>query len=105
MGVMERARTKAYRLNRGLESNKMVRMTTISTIIGTWHAFGCLIMRKQDPLRLAKMGTVLALAVAAWCLPIQAAEIHEAAELGDLDKLKASLARDPKQINTADAKG
>jgi ankyrin repeat protein len=32
-------------------------------------------------------------------------EIHEAAESGNLAKVKACLARDPKLVNTADAKG
>jgi ankyrin repeat protein len=40
-----------------------------------------------------------------WCAAIQGAEIHEAAELGDLEKVKACLEKDPKQINATDAKG
>ena len=39
------------------------------------------------------------------CVTMQAAEIHEAAELGDLNRVKACLARDAKQISSTDAKG
>ncbi len=48
---------------------------------------------------------VLAVAIMGWCGAIQGAEIHEAAELGDLEKVKACLEKDPKQINATDAKG
>ena len=51
------------------------------------------------------MGAVFAVAFTGWCASIHGAEIHEAAELGDLEKVKACLAKDPKQINTVDAKG
>ena len=51
------------------------------------------------------MTGALAVVVAACSLAIQAAQIHEAAELGDLEKVKLCLAQDPKQINTEDAKG
>jgi len=47
----------------------------------------------------------LAVAMMGWCVVIQGAEIHEAAELGDLEKVKAYLAQDPKQIDLVDAKG
>ena len=40
-----------------------------------------------------------------WCVAIQGAEIHEAAELGDLERVKAYLSQDPKQIDLVDAKG
>ena len=33
------------------------------------------------------------------------AEIHEVAELGDLEKVRAYLEKDPKQINATDSKG
>jgi ankyrin repeat protein len=49
------------------------------------------------------MAWVLALAA---CGPAAfGGQIHEAAELGQLDRVKASLAQDPKQIDTLDAKG
>lgn len=51
------------------------------------------------------MSAVLAVAMMGWCAVIQGAEIHEAAELGDLEKVKACLVKDPAQINAADAKG
>jgi ankyrin repeat protein len=40
-----------------------------------------------------------------WCVAVQGAEIHEAAELGDLARVKAYLSQDPKQIDLLDAKG
>ena len=47
----------------------------------------------------------MAVAIMGWCVAIQGAEIHEAAELGDLEKVKAYLSQDPKQIDLVDAKG
>jgi len=47
----------------------------------------------------------LAVAIMGWCVAIQGAEIHEAAELGDLARVKAYLSQDPKQIDLLDAKG
>jgi len=47
----------------------------------------------------------LAVAIMGWCVAIQGAEIHEAAELGDLERVKAYLSQDPKQIDLVDAKG
>ena len=55
--------------------------------------------------RIRQFSAVLALAVTAWCIPIQGAPIHEAAEFGDLEKIKACLAQDAKQIDALDAKG
>ncbi len=52
-----------------------------------------------------KIGSVLALVVSVGCARVQGAEIHEAAEFGNLAKVKACLALDPNQINSADAKG
>lgn len=40
-----------------------------------------------------------------WCVAIQGAPIHEAAELGDLERVKAYLSQNPKQIDLVDAKG
>jgi len=54
---------------------------------------------------MSKTSAVLAVAITGWCAIIQGAEIHEAAELGHLDKVKACLANDPNQLNTEDAKG
>ena len=47
----------------------------------------------------------MAVAIMGWCVAIQGAEIHEAAELGDLERVKAYLSQDPKQIDLVDAKG
>ena len=47
----------------------------------------------------------MAVAIMGWCVVIHAAEIHEAAELGDLARVKAYLSQDPKQIDLLDAKG
>lgn len=61
--------------------------------------------KKQTPMSISKMSAVLAVAMMGCCAAIQGAEIHEAAELGDLEKVKACLVKDPAQINAADAKG
>ena len=47
----------------------------------------------------------MAVTIMGWCVAIHGAEIHEAAELGDLERVKAYLSRDPKQIDLVDAKG
>jgi ankyrin repeat protein len=60
---------------------------------------------KKNPMNFHKISSVLIVAMLGCCAFIQGAEIHDAAELGDLGKVKACLATDPKQINTADAKG
>ncbi|MFZ0915507.1 MAG: ankyrin repeat domain-containing protein [Candidatus Udaeobacter sp.] len=52
-----------------------------------------------------RISAVLAVAIMGWCGAIHGAEIHEAAELGDLEKVRAYLEKDPKQINAADSKG
>lgn len=54
---------------------------------------------------LRKLSAVLALAITGWCAAVRGAEIHEAAELGNLEKIRACLARDPKLLNATDAKG
>jgi len=54
---------------------------------------------------LSGRSAVLAVAIMGWCVAIQGAEIHDAAELGDLDRVKGFLAQDPKQIELLDAKG
>jgi ankyrin repeat protein len=48
---------------------------------------------------------VLAVAIMGCCGAIHGAEIHEEAELGDLEKVRAYLEKDPKQINATDSKG
>src|ERR1700751_2451356 len=48
---------------------------------------------------------ILALAIMGWCVAIEGAEIHDAAELGALARVKAYLSQDPKQVNLVDAKG
>ena len=48
---------------------------------------------------------VLAVAIMGWCVAVQGAEIHDAAELGDLARVKAYLSQDPKRIDLVDAKG
>ena len=51
------------------------------------------------------ISAILAVAIIGWCGAIHGAEIHEAAELGDLEKVRAYLEKDPKQINATDSKG
>jgi ankyrin repeat protein len=48
---------------------------------------------------------VLAVVIMGWCGAIHGAEIHEAAELGNLEKVRAYLEQDSKQINATDSKG
>jgi ankyrin repeat protein len=62
-------------------------------------------LRNQISIGLSGSSAVLAVAIMGWCIPIQGAEIHEAAELGDLARVKAYLSQDPKQIDLVDAKG
>jgi len=52
-----------------------------------------------------KTNAVLAAIITACCALVQGAEIHDAAGFGDLEKVKACLLQDPKQINAADARG
>ena len=47
--------------------------------------------RNQIPLGFIGTSAVLAVAIMGWCAAIQGAEIHEAAELGDLEKVRVSL--------------
>ena len=47
----------------------------------------------------------MAVAIMGWCVALQGAEIHEAAELGDLARVKAYVSQDPNQIDLLDAKG
>jgi len=47
----------------------------------------------------------LSVAIMGWCVALQGAEIHEAAELGDLARVKAYVSQDPNQIDLLDAKG
>src|SRR5947208_16047390 len=54
---------------------------------------------------ISRRSEVLAAAIMGWCVAIQGAEIHEAAELGDLEKVKAYLSQDPKQTDLLDGKG
>ena len=61
--------------------------------------------RNQISVGLSGRSAVLAVAIMGWCAAIQGAEIHEAAELGDLERVKAYLSQDPKQIDLVDAKG
>ena len=61
--------------------------------------------RNQISVGLSGRSAVFAVAIMGWCVAIQGAEIHEAAELGDLARVKAYLAQDPKQIDLVDAKG
>jgi ankyrin repeat protein len=61
--------------------------------------------RNQISLGLSGRSAVLAVAIMGSCVAIQGAEIHEAAELGDLERVKAYLSQDPKQIDLVDAKG
>ena len=61
--------------------------------------------RKQVSAGLSGWSAVLAVAIMGWCIVSQGAEIHDAAELGDLARVKAYLSQDPKQIDLLDAKG
>src|SRR6266478_7481672 len=61
--------------------------------------------RNQISVGLSGRSVVLAVAIMGWCVAVQGAEIHEAAELGDLERVKAYLSQDPKQIDLVDAKG
>src|SRR6266705_913208 len=61
--------------------------------------------RNQISIGLSGRSVVLAVAIMGWCVAVQGAEIHEAAELGDLARVKAYLSQDPKQIDLLDAKG
>jgi ankyrin repeat protein len=68
-----------------------------------WRAFT---ESKLPSLCLSKMKISLTVAMVGWCVAaLPAAEIHDAAELGNLPKIKACLEKDPKQIDTTDAKG
>src|ERR1700757_3363591 len=61
--------------------------------------------RNQVSAGLSGRSAVFGGAIMAWCVAIQGAEIHDAAELGDLARVKAYLSQDPKQIDLVDAKG
>src|SRR5437870_4957075 len=61
--------------------------------------------QKQVSLDINKLGALMVVTFATWCAPARGGEIHEAAELGNLEKVKACLAQDPGQINATDAKG
>ena len=52
-----------------------------------------------------RTNAVLAAIITACCALVEGAEIHDAAELGDLEKVKTYLSQDPKQVDTTDAKG
>lgn len=62
-------------------------------------------LRNQISVGLSGRSAVLVVAIMGWCVAIQGAEIHEAAELGNLERVKAYLSQDPKQIDLVDAKG
>ena len=61
--------------------------------------------KNRIPFGFIGTSAVLAVAIMGWCGAIHGAEIHEAAELGDLEKVRAYLEKDPKQINATDSKG
>jgi ankyrin repeat protein len=61
--------------------------------------------KNRIPFGFTGTSAVLAVAIMGWCGAIQGAEIHEAAELGDLEKVRAYLEKDPKLINATDSKG
>lgn len=61
--------------------------------------------RNQISVSLIGRSAVLAVSIMGWCVAIQGAEIHEAAELGNLERGKAILSQDPKQIDLVDANG
>ena len=68
-------------------------------------SLNCAAARRQISNSVGNLRAVLAVALTGWCAAIQGAPIHDAAEMGDLGKVKAYLAQDPKQINGVDAKG
>src|ERR1700751_4366997 len=59
----------------------------------------------RNQISLIARSAVFAVAIMGWCVAIQGAEIHEAAEFGNLERVKAILSQDPKQIDLLDAKG
>ena len=61
--------------------------------------------KNRIPFGFTGISAVLAVAIMGWCGAIQGAEIHEAAELGDLARVRTYLEQDPKQIDLVDAKG
>jgi ankyrin repeat protein len=61
--------------------------------------------RNQISVGISRRSAVLAAAIMGWCVAVQGAEIHEAAELGDLERVKAYLSQDPKQIDLLDGNG
>jgi cytohesin len=61
--------------------------------------------RNQISVGLSGRSAVLAVAIMGLCVAIHGAEIHDTAELGDLERVKAYLSQDPKQIDLVDAKG
>ena len=61
--------------------------------------------KNRIPFGFTGTSAILAVTIMGWCVAIQGAEIHEAAELGDLEKVRAYLEKDPKQINATDPKG
>lgn len=65
----------------------------------------CARSKKQLSIRINKLSVVLAVAITGWGAGALAAPIHEAAELGNLGKVKACLVQDPKAIDTVDARG
>jgi ankyrin repeat protein len=71
----------------------------------TRFSLNCTSLRNQISVGRRGKSAVLAMAIMGWCVAIQGAEIHEAAELGDLERVKAFLSQDPKQIDLVDAKG
>src|SRR6202035_1960741 len=61
--------------------------------------------RNQISVSLIGRSAVLAVAIMGWCVVIHGAEIHEVAEFGNLERVKAILSQDPKQLDLVDAKG
>lgn len=60
--------------------------------------------KNRIPFGFTGISAVLAVTIMGWCGAIHGAEIHEASELGDLEKVRAYLEKDPKQINATDSK-
>ena len=55
--------------------------------------------KKHCPIRVSTIGALLAVAVTGWCTTIEGAPIHDAAESGDLGKVKAYLSHSPKALS------
>ena len=61
--------------------------------------------KSRIPFGFTGTSAILVVVIMGWCGAIHGAEIHEAAELGYLEKVRAYLEKDPNQINATDSNG